>query len=463
LPSSPSTAVRSEEPQAKVRAWLFASLTGIAVGAIATAAGVGRLFVTNGDVDTWARVLVLSGGFIFIVSLLAAGRFLRQLPSTCDDCVLYGRHIVGLTFVLLVTGLCNAAGMSTLALEGGLGFSAAAVIDAADPTKIDTADTRHEQAREKRKLAHRALLAAETTLARAMSEQAVACVPASMHATSALGTACEVARRKVVDAEDDFTRMRHSFDDADEAYVQTEKNCATARETRRRALFFLLSVSTMTSLLGAAFYVVNQVRTKRPRYTPDGSGFPSDDPSPAEASGLGSGPTNTTVTMVTTAPTADAPTPASAATNGNPPVLTVQTATHSVTPVSPPATTSPAHDKTVEPFDAHAFWSGAFFRIGEAVLFTFTFFWIIWSWKSTEYLVWLPVLALFVGMFVKTGETVIFRLGTRILFAADALLPAGPSPRAADPARSPAGSPPGGGTPSPGKDRKDPALDHLIN
>jgi hypothetical protein len=35
----------------------------------------------------------------------------------------------------------------------------------------------------------------------------------------------------------------------------------------------------------------------------------------------------------------------------------------------------------------------------------------------------LPVLGLFVGMFVKTGEAVIFRLGMRALSAVEALLP----------------------------------------
>jgi hypothetical protein len=81
-----------------------------------------------------------------------------------------------------------------------------------------------------------------------------------------------------------------------------------------------------------------------------------------------------------------------------------------------------------EPFDVHAFWSGAFFRIGEAVLFTFAFFWLIWTSDRRTQVVWLPVLGLFVGMFVKTGEAIIFRLGMRVLSAVEALLPSSASP-----------------------------------
>jgi hypothetical protein len=35
-----------------------------------------------------------------------------------------------------------------------------------------------------------------------------------------------------------------------------------------------------------------------------------------------------------------------------------------------------------------------------------------------------PRVALFVGMFVKTGETIVFRFGMRLLYAVEALLPA---------------------------------------
>jgi hypothetical protein len=439
----------------ELRVVLFVCLTLVALGAIVMAAGIGRLFVSDGSADLWARWLCGAGGAVLAASLLGAMTVLYRLPPAKDDCALYGRHIVGLTFVLLVTGLGNAAAMSTLALEGGLGFSAANVIDAADPKKLDEADAKHKESSTAWKQAKRGLVTTEKTLERALAERASACavevVPAS--ASRASRNACRAARRNVVKAEDDLAQQRNALADAEELHAQTEQDCATARETRKRALFFLLSVSTMTSLLGAAFYVVNRVRTKRPRYTPDdGSGFPPDDDASLDA-GRASGLGISTVTVSASASPQDAaaPAPTNGRASSRPGSLAsgngVPAAGAPAGPVTATAQMTVAQlppKSTAEPFDAHAFWSGAFFRIGEAVLFTFTFFWIIWSWKSTEYLVWLPVLALFVGMFVKTGETVIFRLGTRILFAADALLPAGPSPRPADPL-SPTGPAPAAG------------------
>ncbi|NOZ79058.1 MAG: hypothetical protein GXP48_07765 [Acidobacteria bacterium] len=93
-----------------------------------------------------------------------------------------------------------------------------------------------------------------------------------------------------------------------------------------------------------------------------------------------------------------------------------------------------------EKFERGRFWSGMFFRMGEAVLFTFAFFWLFWKYVSSgggaDY-TFLPILALFLGMFVKTGEQLMFGLGERLLLAVGQLFPI--------PASGSAGSPPAEG------------------
>lgn len=79
-----------------------------------------------------------------------------------------------------------------------------------------------------------------------------------------------------------------------------------------------------------------------------------------------------------------------------------------------------------EQFVVGMFWSGLAFRLGEAVLFTFAFFWLFWKYLDRDY-TWLPILALFLGMFVKTGETLIFGIGKRILMASASLFPTEPA------------------------------------
>jgi hypothetical protein len=85
------------------------------------------------------------------------------------------------------------------------------------------------------------------------------------------------------------------------------------------------------------------------------------------------------------------------------------------------------------PFDSNVFWGGLWYRIGEAVLFTLVFLLIIhWKYKgdllktSTEYDLLLPLLALILGMFIKTGERIVFGTAERIFAAATAMLPVQP-------------------------------------
>jgi hypothetical protein len=426
---------------------MLVALLGVLSGAVVAAAGSGRLFVSDQEVDIWARSLLAVGTTIFTVSTIFTLRLVRELPISRDECVIYGRHIVGLTFALLVTGLCNAAGMSALALEGGLDFSAASLIDASDTNKVVQADSNRLEALNEEKSAERELRGANKALVRARAAETQACSTPPAPSTSAGDPlapsapadaapstharhtdSCRVAREAVTSREDDLDIKSDRFTDATEHRQLTETACAEARLTKKRGLFFLLSVSTITSLFGAAFYVVNQVREKRPPITPPGSG-----PTNANGSPLHGSPTNGSnpVTTFTATASVDAPDDALARNGATPGDGAFARATGSKYVAAPaPATitaemTVPLPKTAEEPFDVHKFWSGAFFRVGEAVLFTFTFFWLLWSSQSTEYAIWLPVLALFVGMFVKTGETIIFRLGMRILSAAEALLPAG--------------------------------------
>jgi hypothetical protein len=407
---------------------LIASFAVIALGAMLASAGIAQLFVTRGDVvspDAFAFLAI--GSIAVAASVLRALKQLRAMPPADCDCDRYGRHMIGLTFLLLVIGLSNAVGTSVLALQGGLGFSASVLIDASDPEQLKKATEELSKAQESLKQITRASALSERKKLRA--EQLVQSACAAGRAESD-AKPCDDAKARLTELEaqwenDDFARL-----DIKERVEGATKACQDKRAECKRALFFLLSLSTMMSLFGASFYVVNSVRSKRPPPPPGAasgmwgrSSFAPDRPSWARSSEPASA-------------TSRAPTNAARAASDG-------------TTASPIA--SPPEPQRGEPFDVHAFWSGAFFRVGEAVLFTFAFFWLIWTSGPRTSVVWLPVLGLFVGMFVKSGEAVIFRLGMRVLYAVEALLPAAaPAPREEAPSGS--GTTPSGSA-EPGLDK----------
>ncbi len=263
--SPQSAGVRAEgEPESS---FVLGLLT-MALGGPTLAVGVAKLLLPAAL--WWGLGLTALGCGVTSVAALSTLRSVHALPAAADDCARYGRYMIGVTYLLLVLGLCMAAGAATLALDGALNLSIAS-----PPGRVPN-------------------------------------------------------------------------------------------ELDHRTLFLLLALSTLSALFGASFYVVNSLRSKRPHRQERGAS-------------------------------------------------TVHTGG--------------------EPFDVHAFWSGAFFRMGESLLFTLTFFTLIWSSERPDAIVWLPALALFVGMFVKAGEVVVFRLGMRVLSAADALLP-GPPARPNAPSRS---------------------------
>ncbi|MEM1330810.1 MAG: hypothetical protein AAGG07_09640 [Planctomycetota bacterium] len=79
-------------------------------------------------------------------------------------------------------------------------------------------------------------------------------------------------------------------------------------------------------------------------------------------------------------------------------------------------------------FSSEKFWGGLWFRVGEAVLFSLVVFWLIWKNHVTSQqssgadaplldYSWLPILCLLIGMFVTSGEMLIFAIA-RGLFRA---------------------------------------------
>jgi hypothetical protein len=367
---------------------LIASLSLLTLGSMLASVAIAKLFGADGARHQLPLVLLGIGVLINAGCVVWLLQILQRSPSAANDCERYGRHMIGLTFLLLVLGLCNAVGTSTLALDGGLGFSASTVLEASNPEHEVNAEKERKKAVDAVKTTERNTATSERAQKRAQEEVDRACAPSVSDSDSAK-TVCASAREQLAAAQEAFVVSKDLRSDASEALGTAQAKCTSLRANCKRALFFLLSLSTMMSLFGASFYVVNQVRTKRPQLITE---------SPGDAS---------LAMLNPAAPPSAGPS--------------------SVTGRDGQTTNEKPKENRSEPFDVHAFWSGAFFRVGEAVLFTFAFFWLIWTSDRRTEVVWLPVLGLFVGMFVKTGEAIIFRLGMRVLSAVEALLPSSAS------------------------------------
>lgn len=75
-----------------------------------------------------------------------------------------------------------------------------------------------------------------------------------------------------------------------------------------------------------------------------------------------------------------------------------------------------------DPFDRRIFWGGLWFRIGEAILFNLVFFLVLRYYAPDQFLI-LPLVSLLVGMFLKTGESLVSGIATRVFAAIQALVP----------------------------------------
>lgn len=80
-----------------------------------------------------------------------------------------------------------------------------------------------------------------------------------------------------------------------------------------------------------------------------------------------------------------------------------------------------------EPFDRSLFWAGLWFRIGEAVVFSLVFSFMLRLYAPDQYLL-LPLASLLVGMFLKSGEQLVSGLANRFFAAFAALLPIDKAP-----------------------------------
>jgi hypothetical protein len=79
-------------------------------------------------------------------------------------------------------------------------------------------------------------------------------------------------------------------------------------------------------------------------------------------------------------------------------------------------------DPSRPPFDARLFWAGLWFRIGEALVFNLVFFLVFRYNMPSQYLL-LPLVSLLVGIFLKSGETLVSGIAERIFAALKALVP----------------------------------------
>jgi len=158
-------------------------------------------------------------------------------------------------------------------------------------------------------------------------------------------------------------------------------NRAAARSAERLAFFLFVPDF---AVLGALFFFANSMRGKRdapPRVEAQVQAD-ADAAQPAEGGAASAG---------SAAPGADSP----------------------KRDVRPPA----------EPFEAARFWGGLWFRVGEALLFSLVVFLFAaapGAGKSGG--AWLLLMALLLGMFVKTGESLVAGLADRVFAAARQLV-----------------------------------------
>lgn len=397
-------------------AGIYAGLSVFSVGVVALATGLSGLFARQWAWAPWAAgggaALAVAGG---VVGLFYAGR----LPPPRTESEHFGRYMVGLSFALLVVGIANAAGISTLAITGELEASAAsldALFARTDRGSEDGIVARCGAATER-------LAQARIDRHKLEGEQRASERTAGQHCAGPTGSADSGA---CLDAQVELAATQAAAagagDTVELSRIEQESLCARAEAALRdknRALFFLLSLSTVMAVFGALFFVVNKLRTKRNRAAAHEQHAEAES-SPEPQTGTSSEPAkpnDSASSRPSTPPETEEDDPAEPAT---PASSEPEVAGDTVEGGLPPA-------ERYEPFDVYRFWGGSFFRAGEAVLFTFTFYFVIWTYAAAN-LTWLPVAALFVGMFVKSGEAVVFGLGLRVLAAVEALLPVGNGP-----------------------------------
>lgn len=74
-------------------------------------------------------------------------------------------------------------------------------------------------------------------------------------------------------------------------------------------------------------------------------------------------------------------------------------------------------------FDRNIFWGGLWFRLAEAIVFTIAFFLFLQFQGWRDAIKYMPMIALFIGMTVKSSEALVFGLAERLLASVTALVP----------------------------------------
>lgn len=104
-------------------------------------------------------------------------------------------------------------------------------------------------------------------------------------------------------------------------------------------------------------------------------------------------------------------------------------------PASAPATPRPS-EGSIEGFDIRLFWSGYWYRLAQAEVYTVASFLIVWGLGAPppstlevdrpppfDMYWWLPLAALFIGLFVKAAERVVAGLAERAVAVVNAMFP----------------------------------------
>ena len=79
-------------------------------------------------------------------------------------------------------------------------------------------------------------------------------------------------------------------------------------------------------------------------------------------------------------------------------------------------------------FDRNVFWGGLWFRLAEAIVFTIAVFLFLQFKGYRETIKYLPMIGLFIGMTIKSSETLVFGLAERLLASITSLVQGPPTP-----------------------------------
>jgi hypothetical protein len=192
-----------------------------------------------------------------------------------------------------------------------------------------------------------------------------------------------------------------------------------------RVLFMVLAPDF--AVLGALFFTANSLRLKREGFAGASLGRPADGrpATPPAAGSPGGAPVQGGTGPGATGRGSDGGRADQAAGSAGSGELVSSAATTEQTRITSSAPLTIERQQTTEltpePFDTNRFWGGLWFRLGEAVLFTLVVFLLgVGSTKLTG--ASLLLVALLLGMFVKTGEGLIAGIAEKVFAAVSTIV-----------------------------------------